>query len=438
MSEQEETVSQLADQTVNSTENQLTEESFVPDTNSSTITDPFASNETANTNITDTTDTANTTNAVNDDDNNDDFDEEQVLKQLESASNLLEKQAEQYKHTQIDQLDEDDPISGQLFVLLSFVSPEGLLGCNVRGLKVRGVAKNEKDARALADKLKKKDKYFDIFIGEVGKWLPWDASHKHVKEMKYRNNRLEKIMSKLHDNEVKSLNEVVGRKKEQVDKESQKHKDRIKKSIRESVEQNKTQRAEQKAADAAKAVMEKAAKVAKSESNAESTEFTESVEPTPQSVKSTQSRTLLKSRKDAPSIPSRKRANPTPQETADSGKDEDEKSNSTSASSVGHKDPNTVRAKLQKLLKEKREKREASGENQTDRAIRETDRLKDEISKGKDLAGREADRIGKQYENVGQIEQQSENIRKNIELMKQKLAKLKEDRENKTSTETTD
>lgn len=143
---------------------------------------------------------------------------------------------EDYKYTKIDCLDEDPPIKGQKFVLMSFVSPEGVMNCKVRGVKIRGVYGSRSEADAACEKLKKDDKYFDIFVGEVGKWLPWDPSTKQVEEVKFRNKKLDKIMSKVHESELKTLNEVVGRRKDALDKEKVTHKNRIKETIKESVE----------------------------------------------------------------------------------------------------------------------------------------------------------------------------------------------------------
>ena len=139
-----------------------------------------------------------------------------------------------YKYTEIDCLNEDPPVRGQKFVLLSFISPEGIMNCKVRGLMVRGSYATYEEAQAAVEKLKKIDKYFDVFIGEVGKWLPWNPSTKQVEEVKYRNKNLNKIMKKIHESDTKSLNELVGRRKEMIDKEKVSHKNRIKTSIKES------------------------------------------------------------------------------------------------------------------------------------------------------------------------------------------------------------
>lgn len=141
----------------------------------------------------------------------------------------------EYKYTTIDCLDEDDPIQRQKFVIMSFISPEGIMNCNVRGLKIRGVFETEAEAQKKVKELQKKDKHFDILIGEVGKWMPWDPSTRQVEKIKYRNKNLNKIMEKVHQNELKTLNEVVGRKKEMLDVETKAHRARVKETIKESV-----------------------------------------------------------------------------------------------------------------------------------------------------------------------------------------------------------
>jgi hypothetical protein len=171
---------------------------------------------------------------INDTDQKTNLKEETFDYQDDTTVQEVTDETENYKYTKIDCLDEDQEIKGQKFVLLSFVSPEGVMNCKVRGVKVRGVYPTENEARAACDKLKQSDKYFDIFVGEMGKWLPWDPTPEQVKEVKFRNKKLDKIMNKIHETEINTLNEVVGRKKEMLDMEKVNHKNRIKQSIKES------------------------------------------------------------------------------------------------------------------------------------------------------------------------------------------------------------
>jgi len=71
----------------------------------------------------------------------------------------------------------------------------------MRGVKVRGVYSTPKEAEARGKKLQQKDKYFNIFIGEVGKWLPWDPEPHQVQEQEYAEEQLNTLMKKYKENE---------------------------------------------------------------------------------------------------------------------------------------------------------------------------------------------------------------------------------------------
>lgn len=72
---------------------------------------------------------------------------------------------------------------------------------SMRGVKVRGVYGNPKEAEIKAKKLQSKDKYHNIFLGEVGKWTPWDPSPNEVKDQEYNNDQLNNLMKKYKENE---------------------------------------------------------------------------------------------------------------------------------------------------------------------------------------------------------------------------------------------
>jgi hypothetical protein len=71
----------------------------------------------------------------------------------------------------------------------------------VRGVKVRGVYGNPKEAELKAKKLQGKDKYHNIFMAEVGKWTPWDPASYEVKDQEYNNDQLNSLMKKYKENE---------------------------------------------------------------------------------------------------------------------------------------------------------------------------------------------------------------------------------------------
>ena len=72
---------------------------------------------------------------------------------------------------------------------------------SIRGVKVRGVFGNPKEAELKAKKLQSKDKYHNIFMGEVGKWTPWDPSPHEIKEQEFHNDQLNNLMKKYKENE---------------------------------------------------------------------------------------------------------------------------------------------------------------------------------------------------------------------------------------------
>jgi hypothetical protein len=86
-----------------------------------------------------------------------------------------------------DYLDEDKPfkqlVKKQNFCVMSMLTPnsfpenkrEQYKDQKILGIKVRGVFETYEDARTRADLLQKTDKHHNIFVGEVGKWLPFDV-----------------------------------------------------------------------------------------------------------------------------------------------------------------------------------------------------------------------------------------------------------------------
>jgi len=100
----------------------------------------------------------------------------------------------------IDYLSEDQPIPGQLWTCISFLSPEGIKNCSLRGLKIRGVFGTRQEADARAHELQKIDSDFHVFVGEMGKWLPWDPDPNDVKDQVYQEKELNDLMKGYKDN----------------------------------------------------------------------------------------------------------------------------------------------------------------------------------------------------------------------------------------------
>lgn len=151
-----------------------------------------------------------------------------------------------------DFLNADKPIPGQNFVCLSFVSPENVLQnknmfyvhsflkanaekydlnleqlnesynnfvfsnkdqieqdfyekneftTTVRGLKVRGVYDTRKEAEFRAKQLQSTDRNFNVYVGQVGYWLPWDPEPHRIQEEEYAEQELNNLMKEYRKNQ---------------------------------------------------------------------------------------------------------------------------------------------------------------------------------------------------------------------------------------------
>jgi len=141
------------------------------------------------------------------------------------------------KKTKIDHLTEDEPISGQKFVLLSIVTPELIKNCSVRGIKIRGVYGTEQEARSKASELQKKDSLHNIYVAPVGKWLPWDDDPSKAQDEEYAESELNRIMKGLKENQAKSKMLHEQRKNDLIEKtlkEQEKRKKKLAKKDSES------------------------------------------------------------------------------------------------------------------------------------------------------------------------------------------------------------
>jgi len=153
----------------------------------------------------------------------------------------------------IDYLEVDDNVPGQNFVCLSFVSPESLMQekeafkavkflqsyckdknlnfqktydeykdftykyadnlqkdfdeqnkfqTNIRGIKVRGVYQTRDEAERRAKKLQNIDSDFNVFVGQVGYWLPWDPNADNIEDEHFQNSQLNDMMEKYKENTI--------------------------------------------------------------------------------------------------------------------------------------------------------------------------------------------------------------------------------------------
>jgi hypothetical protein len=71
---------------------------------------------------------------------------------------------------------------------------------SIRGIKVRGVYESKREAEIRAKALQRRDPNFNVFVGQIGYWLPWDPNPDGVAEQEYSNDQLNTLMKKYQEN----------------------------------------------------------------------------------------------------------------------------------------------------------------------------------------------------------------------------------------------
>jgi hypothetical protein len=105
--------------------------------------------------------------------------------------------------TVIENLERDNYQGNNKYFLVSSISSENILNCGTYGIKIRGFENKEEDAKKKAELMRKRDKYHDVLVGSIGDWYSIIPSSSQIEEEKYGNEKLGKIMKKVHDTEIK-------------------------------------------------------------------------------------------------------------------------------------------------------------------------------------------------------------------------------------------
>jgi hypothetical protein len=71
---------------------------------------------------------------------------------------------------------------------------------SIRGLKIRGVFNDRRDAEEHAKLMRQTVEPVHVFVGPVGSWLPWDPDPDCVQNSDYMVPQLNELMHKYHDN----------------------------------------------------------------------------------------------------------------------------------------------------------------------------------------------------------------------------------------------
>ena len=86
----------------------------------------------------------------------------------------------------------------------------------VRGLKIRGCYDTFDEASHRAKNLQKLDPSFNVFVGQMGFWLPWDPAATDISKQEYAEDQLNTLMKSYRDNESKKDEFFEAQKRERL------------------------------------------------------------------------------------------------------------------------------------------------------------------------------------------------------------------------------
>lgn len=71
---------------------------------------------------------------------------------------------------------------------------------SVRGVKIRGTYETEREAKVRSEILRRRYPNDNVFVGQVGYWLPWDPNPLDVSNCEFQENELNTLMKKYNEN----------------------------------------------------------------------------------------------------------------------------------------------------------------------------------------------------------------------------------------------
>ena len=101
---------------------------------------------------------------------------------------------------------EDPPVPNQKFVCLSILTPKNFKDTKetMSTLKVRGCYDSFEEASKRGEFLRNIDPHINVYVGEVGKWLPFDDDPEKAKQQEYQNKQLNNLMKGYTENQEKA------------------------------------------------------------------------------------------------------------------------------------------------------------------------------------------------------------------------------------------
>lgn len=89
---------------------------------------------------------------------------------------------------------------------------------STRGIKVRGVFPNQQEAELRCKMLRELDPNHDVYVGQVGLWMPWEPEAYKTGRVEYLEEELNQLMHEKEENEKKAKIEFDKRIKETKEK----------------------------------------------------------------------------------------------------------------------------------------------------------------------------------------------------------------------------
>jgi hypothetical protein len=78
---------------------------------------------------------------------------------------------------------------------------------SIRGVKIRGVFDTLREAQMRSEQMRKRDPNHNVFVGQMGYWLPWDPEFHKVQDVNYQETHLNELMKKYNEN-IRARDEV--------------------------------------------------------------------------------------------------------------------------------------------------------------------------------------------------------------------------------------
>ena len=107
-------------------------------------------------------------------------------------------------------------ISGQKYALISVVSPDGNQKNKSCAVKIKAVFETVEEAQISAKKMQAADPLFDIYLVEMGKWLPIPPNNDMIESQEYQDNLLNEIIH-AHVNEKERAKQFFEERKHELE-----------------------------------------------------------------------------------------------------------------------------------------------------------------------------------------------------------------------------